>query len=216
MFYFNPRPLAGDDAVYRADKRREQNFNPRPLAGDDADRSHEKADQRDFNPRPLAGDDMQITATFENTQISIHVPLRGTTRTDVQLKTDITFQSTSPCGGRHLCHPLRYPRHKDFNPRPLAGDDRRRYDAHAVLCISIHVPLRGTTEITPPTVDFLDISIHVPLRGTTRLLKDAGYDPEISIHVPLRGTTYNPIWNKDGNAISIHVPLRGTTVFSYC
>ncbi len=80
-----------------------------------------------FNPRPLAGDDTYdpISLGFVDT-VSIHVPLRGTTR----YRAGVVW--------KYSC----------FNPRPLAGDDTDLdLRINSPFKVSIHVPLRGTTPI---------------------------------------------------------------------
>ena len=77
------------------------NFNPRPLAGDDGRRLRLRCPDVNFNPRPLAGDDVDVAF--------------GTDKPE-------EFQSTSPCGGRHI-YLMNPDRENNFNPRPLAGDD---------------------------------------------------------------------------------------------
>ena len=80
-----------------------------------------------FNPRALVGRDtgQRGTATFL-TLVSIHAPLWGATlMMPVRCPRMILFQSTRPCGARHLCtghckHPA-----QGFNPRALVGRDRR-------------------------------------------------------------------------------------------
>ena len=78
------------------------------------------------------------------TEISIHVPTRGTTFSNV-------IQS-----------PVNH-----FNPRAHEGHDHILSCCNFSTIISIHVPTRGTTREEGVTYDRLIISIHVPTRGTT-------------------------------------------------
>ena len=81
-----------------------------------------------FNPRPREGDDGKVPAYIKSFHgISIHVPARGTTKwRGSAIKNTLTFQSTSPRGGRRVvasgCGVAKY----DFNPRPREGDDHFR------------------------------------------------------------------------------------------
>ena len=77
-------------------------FNPRPREGDDVDH---------INPVANGGISIHVPArgTTDNGQragfarvISIHVPARGTTFIEKHIIRGVTFQSTSPRGGRRL------------------------------------------------------------------------------------------------------------------
>ena len=120
----------------------------------------------DFNPRPREGDDSYRRDDKGQILISIHVPARGTTHIDSELRdlksisihvpargtTDIAtvqdkigeFQSTSPRGGRLQRGAEVWP-DGYFNPRPREGDDSLSAQGGAKYDISIHVPARGTT-----------------------------------------------------------------------
>ena len=79
QFYFNPRSHEGNDG-----KRNQENyeivyFNPRSHEGNDADTAECKTADNDFNPRSHEGNDVIEQSYNEDSQISIHVPTRGTT-----------------------------------------------------------------------------------------------------------------------------------------
>ena len=83
-------------------------------------------------------------ATGTLTEISIHVPTRGTTHGAYAHAIEYEFQSTCPRGAR---------------PHPLIS-------GMMISHISIHVPTRGTTYNAGIKWEEY-ISIHVPTRGTT-------------------------------------------------
>ena len=140
-------------------------FNPRPHAGDD-DNSIASASLPTISTHvPMRGTTRARNSSARLTSISTHVPMRGTTRYGVYLPcptlthvpmrgTTVNglshgrhplFQPTSPCGGRLVGAEVEIPQ-ADFNPRPHAGDDSRRFnDELGRLWISTHVPMRGTT-----------------------------------------------------------------------
>ncbi len=65
----------------------------------------------------------------------------------------LTFQSTSPRGGRPI-PTIRTPLHQHFNPRPHVGDDRPLSKARKRYSISIHVPTWGTTRYGTVRTDY--------------------------------------------------------------
>ena len=117
----------------------------------------------DFNPRTRTGYDPKRVSMIRRTEISIHVPARGTTRLFANPAPVFTFQSTYPHGVRRTKMPI----------RPMV-----------TISISIHVPARGTTLHQRRPHHGPRISIHVPARGTTidRAAKQG--IRYISIHVP--------------------------------
>ena len=101
-----------------------------------------------FNPRPREGDDTAVRGCSGGHVISIHVPARGTTKSERGYCILIghfnprpregddrpapgicagkeKFQSTSPRGGRPFWWRSRVYR-RNFNPRPREGDDMKR------------------------------------------------------------------------------------------
>ena len=101
------------------------------------------------------------------TQVSIHVPARGTTC--------MVYFSKS----KLFC----------FNPRSRTGNDDTEDIIDLYTMVSIHVPARGTTIINSNTSNLIKVSIHVPARGTTQVPATEWWDEHVSIHVPARGTT---------------------------
>ena len=82
--------------------------------------------------------------------VSIHVPARGTTYgCSDPFYADGTFQSTFPHGERHdPCAAV--PGKRSFNPRSRTGNDEGlRRCGGLRQCVSIHVPARGTTGVSP-------------------------------------------------------------------
>ena len=124
-----------------------------------------------------------------------------------------TFQSTHPCGVRHVVA-------REFTKR---------------TGVSIHAPLRGATGLAGLEVVQSDVSIHAPLRGATHLQPPpvaqhqsfnprtpAGCDPRatISMLLPPRFQSTHPCgvrricWAGPSSSflVSIHAPLRGATL----
>ena len=119
-------PLRGTTRCKLVNLIQHRCFNPRPLAGDDTSDLDRDAGIRLFqSTSPCGGRHAKQVKLFLKVVVSIHVPLRGTTRSGRFARTiaagfnprplagDDTpkgqilmiirlFQSTSPCGGRHL------------------------------------------------------------------------------------------------------------------
>ena len=88
--------------------------------------------------------------------ISIHVPARGTTTINKSTKIKQRFQSTFPRGERP-CENKERKTNRYFNPRSREGNDScRRCRARYLHTISIHVPARGTTLLSPPARPVID------------------------------------------------------------
>ena len=162
---------------------------------------------------PLRGTTLLGNQRQRDIPISIHVPLRGTTlKSEHHAQITFRFQSTSPCGGRHTFQHGIVVKGAAFNPRPLAGDDT------IIMCAQIamqHVfnprPLAGDdTHISFRYFVIFRVSIHVPLRGTTPWKEEVSQGPKgVSIHVPLRGTTLPTLTGMQGFACFNPRPLAG-------
>ena len=128
--------------------------------------------------------------------VSIHVPARGTTESPEYLASAfLKFQSTFPHGERQTSRVKKYYPQQGFNPRSRTGNDIRRHLIFAkVLCVSIHVPARGTTSFA-----FCHRQLSFSFQSTFP-----------------HGERRNP-YGTDGNhrTVSIHVPARGTTRKGY-
>ena len=59
----------------------------------------------------------------------------------------------------------------------------------ALLCVSIHAPVKGATRQSALVEQHLDVSIHAPVKGATgwEQLKADIY--KVSIHAPVKGAT---------------------------
>ena len=134
---------------------------------------------------------------FEEYQVSIHVPTRGTTITSPARANRNLFQSTFPRGERRCKESDWAKLTLGFNPRSHEGNDNTWPRKSNDLQVSIHVPTRGTTKwwYGYPVSEI--VSIHVPTRGTTVLHLDYNIMILVSIHVPTRGTTCTPL-HSDG------------------
>ena len=165
---FNPRSHKGNDISISSLTFNFCYFNPRSHKGNDVEATLYRDDEVDFNPRSHKGNDKIKQWNSMNTEISIHVPTRGTTHNRRLLSRQrYRFQSTFPQGER---------------PSPPVPEPGK-------LSISIHVPTRGTTLIFMTASSQYMISIHVPTRGTTNQYDFIWFRQYISIHVPTRGTT---------------------------
>ena len=82
----------------------------------------------------------------------------------------ILFQSTFPRGERPATLSCYRRMWESFNPRSHEGNDHDPAVFQKALCVSIHVPTRGTT-FTPEELERTEkVSIHVPTRGTTKFI----------------------------------------------
>ena len=98
----------------------------------------------DFNPRAYARHDREGYLRERWKRISIHVPTRGTTRTDYGGYRTGLFQST--CLREARPSPVTLPASGVyFNPRAYARHDGVGLGLFGREDISIHVPTRGTT-----------------------------------------------------------------------
>ena len=144
-------PLAGDDARAPETERAISISIHVPLAGDDFPVCAEPDCAVWISIHvPLAGDDSRRLRWPPKSSISIHVPLRGTTMlADIDREVIGEFLSTSPCGGRPFPHRLTAARRRFLSTSPCGGRRWVRYSDSRRFCISIHVPLRGTTGAVP-------------------------------------------------------------------
>ncbi len=168
---FNPHTSARYDRVDPGCKPFILYFNPRTSARYDSGSLFPTSPRRYFNPRTSARYDGSEGFERVDDAISIHVPLRGTTRRKSGSDHCSRFQSTylyevrritvklSYCDVISIHVPLRgttfsdsVPKSRgDFNPRTSARYDRLRVCRWGCNGISIHVPLRGTTQGKNPT-----------------------------------------------------------------
>ena len=99
-----------------------------------------------FNPRSREGNDLPAVNVTAVSDVSIHVPARGTTKMGTEsvfviiVSIHVPARGTTP--GAHA-------------ERSVPGR------------VSIHVPARGTTERSHLARAADEVSIHVPARGTT-------------------------------------------------
>ena len=146
-----------------------------------------------------------------------------------------TFQSTHPCGVRHIsCLNLRRCTNC-FNPRTPAGCDCLAPVLLSIfLCFNPRTPAGCDQGARQTYLCRERVSIHAPLRGATPHTGAVGCSPLVSIHAPLRGATprnleheigptrrFNPRTpagcdsgcghNPRKYEVSIHAPLRGAT-----
>src|SRR6185312_14211983 len=90
--------------------------------------------------RPCGARHRGFLQQFVVTAVSIHAPLRGATAADVSV------------GKRTQC----------FNPRALAGRDKKVLIPVRPAPVSIHAPLRGATDWYRSDCTVLTVSIHAP------------------------------------------------------
>ena len=121
--------------------------------------------QISFNPRTRVGCDPEEDGSCGECCVSIHAPVWGATILNFWTRTATMFQSTHPCGVRHLEHSPIYtgevsihapvwgatrygdsfPRIFGFNPRTRVGCDRRCRTGTIIDFVSIHAPVWGAT-----------------------------------------------------------------------
>ena len=119
-------------------------FNPRPRAGGDAGKPFDVAGRLQVSIHaPVRGATPQRNTWHDQGWVSIHAPVRGATGTRIRQYgvSAMQFQSTPPCGGRHVNLADHTMQCSCFNPRPRAGGDC----ANCVTCD----PLR-MFQSTPP------------------------------------------------------------------
>ncbi len=99
---FNPRPCArGDILMELIVAARLHRFNPRPCARGDPNCDAETPDNDSFNPRPCArGDKPTMTCRFILWRFNPRPCARGDLVIPLNVKEDISFQSTPLCKGR--------------------------------------------------------------------------------------------------------------------
>ncbi len=190
--------------------------------------TRQKHHQTEFQSTPPCGGDFNIQDGRQRRPISIHAPLRGRRRIEIEIVAMCGFQSTPPCGG-DLDAVTTPPEPVEFQSTPPCGGDTADTFNVTLPPISIHAPLRGrphgsrchgTSEYFNPR----------PLAGATyyemKPIKDdvfqstppCGGDPSHSVAIfnafyfnprPLAGATKGHGSLCQRLCISIHAPLRG-------
>ena len=111
---------------------------------------------------------MNVDFVVVKATVSIHVPARGTTMYFAEVARFNEVSIHVPARGTTWQKTLEAIRRKGFNPRSRKGNDSR-LDVHHVIIDSFNPRSRKGNDITS---DFMQIilvcvSIHVPARGTT-------------------------------------------------
>ena len=183
-------PLAGSDGTARPWSRPCGNFNPHspcgerqyayrhpsvkveisihtPLAGSDEAGAAVlvKADVISIHT-PLAGSDSLLCGRYQYNKFQSTLPLRGATRSYVDVTSITNFNPHSPCGER---------------PRSLPSTPARKK-------FQSTLPLRGATPASRRLRDMIEFQSTLPLRGATHLLPGQPRGKPISIHTPLAGS----------------------------
>ena len=121
----------------------------------------------------------------------------------------------------------------DFNPRSREGSDQRRSHSSVLRCISIHAPVKGTTEYllskwgnpfyfnprsregsdgTAPSCRATGRNFNPRSREGSDALQSLHQGvPWISIHAPVKGATTYVAGISNSKTISIHAPVKGAT-----
>ncbi len=121
---FNPRAPAGRDIATNMDTAMLTGFNPRAPAGRDALALDSALQTHCFNPRAPAGRDPGLRSRFRlNQSFNPRAPAGRDFAISFVVFRGILFQSTRPCGARHLWY----------------------LPQNSTLRVSIHAPLRGAT-----------------------------------------------------------------------
>ena len=123
--------------------------------------------------------------------VSIHVPARGTTRKGAgAMRRKRSFNPRSR-KGNDMGWMETVLRRKRFNPRSRKGnDDFLRFTKLKASTFQSTFPQGERLRFLHINKKEVHVSIHVPARGTTSQkgkVKDMSY---VSIHVPARGTTF--------------------------
>jgi len=93
-------PAWGATRVSRSLGDQEPSFNPRARVGRDLSENTQMFSGGSFNPRARVGRDSAARRPRQTRRVSIHAPAWGATRTDCQVVTGASFQSTRPRGAR--------------------------------------------------------------------------------------------------------------------
>ena len=144
-------------------------FNSRPSARGDVQRLAKVAFGAVISihapPRGATG---SVMDGYVLTSISIHAPPRGATGDyGIRVGGAFSFQFTPLREGRRRHRRRIAAARRNFNSRPSARGDIQQRAGRAGVCISIHAPPRGATNVSQPSPLFLHISIHAPPRGAT-------------------------------------------------
>ena len=144
---FNPRSREGNDLCGLCLFCLCTSFNPRSREGNDAENADPVALMERFQSTFPRGERLPV--------FWLPAPY-------------LSFQSTFPRGERRAERSATACNNSSFNPRSREGNDAEVTSAVNGLKVSIHVPARGTTGLSPWTWgDNYTVSIHVPARGTT-------------------------------------------------
>ncbi len=158
------------------------------------------------------------------------MPVWGTTSITDWERPSLGFQSTCPCGARHLFTIIN---HIDtsFNPRARVGHDPIKLFKRPCEVFQSTCPCGARLKLFRH-FQAVVVSIHVPVWGTTRCINNSfsdfcfnprarvGHDMVfssvaailfVSIHVPVWGTTFFSLTSIPVLLVSIHVPVWGTT-----
>ncbi len=231
--WFQSTPPCGGRHLSKSISWIQKGFNPRPRAGGDSCAGM-SATCRCFNPRPRAGGDSVLLFIVLAVYVSIHAPVRGATgATRVTGCRSWKFQSTPPCGGRHIAGLVQQGYNRFQSTPPCGGrlTDREQAIDHLKFqstppCggrppepkhvgggwyVSIHAPVRGATHAGVELDQFVCVSIHAPVRGATLFVSDGEVFWSVSIHAPVRGATLLAIDISTLSTVSIHAPVRGAT-----
>ena len=104
--------------------------------------TRQKHHQTEFQSTPPCGGDFNIQDGRQRRPISIHAPLRGRRRIEIEIVAMCGFQSTPPCGG-DLDAVTTPPEPVEFQSTPPCGGDTADTFNVTLPPISIHAPLRG-------------------------------------------------------------------------
>ena len=186
----------GERQIIRPPAGQDYSFNPRSRTGNDGSvpgiSGRVDMFQSTFphGERPL--DDM-LSILFSN--VSIHVPARGTTMSEISEMDDKTVSIHVPARG--TTDEGKVPHHHvhGFNPRSRTGnDDKLSLYTCGMVSFQSTFPHGERRRYRVSDGPHRHVSIHVPARGTTMLNAGSTALPYVSIHVPARGTTFAG-WN---------------------
>ena len=130
-----------------------------------------------FNPRTRVGcDNLSMFSSIVGS-VSIHAPVWGATDWVVFTRFSKLFQSTHPCGVRHLkniCQSVS----SSFNPRTRVGcDGEHRLNKEFIKCFNPRTRVGCDGELISQLSN-IQVSIHAPVWGATDKKAEHGYHYE--------------------------------------
>ena len=190
---FNPRSREGNDCRRLSLFPSPQGFNPRSREGNDC-MARDMGHRRHVSIHVPARETTLSDCTFyvPEISVSIHVPARETTIGVDNLIFDKCFNPRSREGNDCVSISTKAGE-QSFNPRSREGNDNRLpFNMYAKVWFQSTFPRGKRHRDWKESKILHKVSIHVPARETTGLSPWTWCDNYVSIHVPARETTLPP------------------------